>query len=64
MNLPNQTCECGSGNKQKKCHPFGAPVYGPMPAPRKPLTPEQITDNRRKDLEVKTMLAGMICMFG
>ncbi len=35
MNPPNKPCECGSGKKQKKCHPHGAPMYGPW-LPRKP----------------------------
>jgi hypothetical protein len=33
MNPPNSPCECGSGRKQKKCHPFGAPRFGPEPKP-------------------------------
>lgn len=24
---PNKKCECGSGEKQKKCHPTGAPYH-------------------------------------
>lgn len=34
MNQPNRPCECGSGKKQKKCHPNGAPMYGPWPKPK------------------------------
>lgn len=34
MNQPNKPCECGSGRKQKKCHPFGAPAFGPEPEPK------------------------------
>lgn len=37
MNGPNRPCECGSGRKQKKCHPFGAPLEGPeLPARKRP----------------------------
>lgn len=35
-NAPNSPCMCGSGRKQKKCHPFGAPIYGPIPEPPPP----------------------------
>ena len=63
MNLPNQPCECGSGRKQKRCHPFGAPVYGPVIEPAKPLTAEQRAEQYRKDREFKATLAGLMCMF-
>lgn len=39
MNGPNKPCECGSNRKQKKCHPFGAPLFGPAPEPRKGQPP-------------------------
>ncbi len=40
MNPPNKPCECGSGMKQKKCHPNGAPMYGPW-LPQKPRSEEK-----------------------
>lgn len=30
-NRPNEKCACGSGKKQKKCCPFGSPIFGPFP---------------------------------
>lgn len=45
MNGPNKPCECGSGKKQKKCHPFGAPVEGPeLPSKRPPLVRDNGSD--------------------
>jgi len=64
MNQPNQSCECGSGRKQKRCHPFGAPALGPEPEPPKPLTAEQRAAARRRDMEVRATLAGIIAVFG
>lgn len=34
MRGPNQPCECGSGIKQKKCHPSGVPIGEPAPNPK------------------------------
>ena len=56
MNPPNSPCECGSGKKQKRCHPFGAPVQGPGVRPK---TLAEKKEDRRKELELKIFLAGM-----
>ena len=53
MSLPNQPCECGSGKKQKKCHPFGAPVYGPAPEKKTPA-------KRDGDVSMALLFASMI----
>lgn len=37
MNGRNQPCKCGSGIKQKKCHPQGVP-FGPEPKPTEKKT--------------------------
>ena len=64
MNQSNQPCECGSGRKQKRCHPFGAPAYGPVPEPARPLTVAERAEARRRDMEVRATLAGFMCLFG
>ena len=61
MNQSNSLCECGSGKKQKKCHPLGAPAYGPE---RQPKTPEDKALAQKKDMEVQLLLASFPLLFG
>lgn len=60
MNQPNKPCECGSGRKQKKCHPFGAPLIGPAPEPRKNDPPVV----RGRDDSLMLMMLPMLIMGG
>ena len=61
MNLPNQPCECGSGRKQKKCHPLGAPVYGPE---REPMKPVERAKRKADSDKAFLMIQTMAVMFG
>lgn len=50
---PNKPCQCGSGKKQKKCHPNGAPLYGPEP---EPLSAEARANARARAAGLMTMV--------
>jgi len=58
MNSPNSPCECGSGKKQKKCHPFGAPMYGPEKQPETPEERKRRKQDAQKALAVLSVFGG------
>lgn len=60
QNGPNKPCACGSGLKQKKCHPCGAPVCGPDPEPKRRKESGQGVDIAALSL---MMVAGMTSRF-